>query len=116
MASGKELSKIVEMLQNHERRIAKLEGKKIVMAEQKTKTWYKPGSTIEKVIFLVKERFFKTPRAISEIISELKTKDYHLKASDLTLPLRKVVRKGILKRIKRNADGSPSKHWFYVGG
>jgi hypothetical protein len=114
MPREKELSEIVRTLQNHEKRIAKLEGKKIVKSGQKT--WYKPGTTIEKIILLAKGRFFKDPRAISEIISELKTKDYHLKASDLTLPLRKIVRKGILNRTKKNGDGSPSKRWLYVGG
>jgi hypothetical protein len=114
MSSEKELSKIIKLLHDHEKRITALEGKKAVRATQKMREWYKPGSTIEKVISLINEGFFNTPRAISEIMSELKTKDYHLKASDLTLPLRKIVHKEFLKRTKRSADGSLSKKWLYI--
>jgi hypothetical protein len=114
MSSEKELSKIIKILQDHEKRLTALEGKKADRATPRTNAWYKPGSTIEKIISLTEEGFFNTPRTISEIISELKTKDYHLKAPDLTLPLRKIVRKELLKRTKRNADGSPSKHWLYI--
>lgn len=105
---------IKKILENHEKRIFALEGKKSVKTESKVKTWYNKGSTIEKIVSLIKGGFFNEPHSISEIISELKTKDYHLKASDLTLPLRRIVRKGLLKRTKINADGSPSKNWLYV--
>ncbi len=114
MANEKELSKIIKILQDIEKRILVLEGKKDVSKKAGTKAWYKSGSTIEKIILLIDGDFFNTPRAISEIISELKMKDYHLQASDLTLPLRKIVRKDILKRTKRNADDSPSNNWLYV--
>lgn len=105
---------IKKILENHEKRITALEGRKTSKPDTKTKNWYKPGSTIEKIISLIEDGFFNTPRTISEIISELKTKDYHLKASDLTLPLRKIVRKGLLVRTKRNADGSLPKNWLYA--
>ncbi|HEX7320329.1 MAG TPA: hypothetical protein VF399_08230 [bacterium] len=114
MPSEKEMSKIIKILKNHEKRITALEGKKAVKVISKTNTWYKHGSTIEKIKSLIDEGFFNAPQTISEIISELKTKDYHLKASDLTLPLRKIVRKGLLKKIKRNVNGSPSKKWLYI--
>jgi uncharacterized protein (UPF0335 family) len=107
-------SKIFKILQDHEKRLAALEGKKFAKTKEKAKTWYKQGSTIEKIILLIEEGFFNIPHTIKEIIAELKTKDYHMKASDLTLPLRKIVRKGLLKKIKRNADGSPSKNWLYM--
>ena len=80
----------------------------------KNEEWYKTGSTIHKILILDKEGFFKSPKTISEIIQEFKSKDYHLKASDLTLPLRKIVRKGILKKTKKNVDGTESKNWMYV--
>lgn len=104
---------IKKILGNHEKRISALEGRKTVKTDNTVKTWYKKGSTIEKIILLIEEGFFSESRSISNIISELKTKDYHLKASDLTLPLRKIVRKGLLTRTKRNDDGSPSKNWLY---
>lgn len=105
---------IKKILENHEKRISVLEGEKSVKIKSKVKTGYKKGSTTEKIVSLLKEGFFNEPRSISNIISELKTKDYHLKASDLTLPLRRIVRKKLLKRTKMNADGSHSKNWLYV--
>lgn len=105
---------IKKILENHEKRIRALEGKKEIKTVQKVRTWYKSGSTIEKIVLLIEEGFFSTPRTIAQIISEFKTKDYHLRASDLTLPLRKIVRKDLLKKTKKNADGSASKNWLYV--
>jgi hypothetical protein len=78
------------------------------------KTWYKKGSTIEKIIKLIDEEFFHTPRSINEIIQKLAEKDYHFKAPDLTLPLRNIVRKDMLKKVKDLPDGTKSKVWRYV--
>lgn len=99
-----------------EKRLDLLEGKKTFVKKQREKdnTWYKNGSTIHKIITLIDEGFFDTPKTISEIVKELKSKDYHLKAPDLTLPLRKIVRKNILVRTKKNSDGSESKNWMYA--
>ncbi len=77
-------------------------------------TWYKKGSTIEKVIGLINEKFFDKNRILNDIVEQLKTKDFHLKPSDLTLPLRKIVRKGLLKRTKDLPDGTKSKQWTYI--
>lgn len=77
-------------------------------------TWYKKGSTIEKIIYLIKEGFFDKNRTINDIVNQLKTKDFHLKQSDLTLPLRKIVRKELLKRTKDLPDGAKSKQWTYI--
>jgi len=114
MTGRKELNKILRILENHEQRIRSLEGKKETKPMGKAKPWYKPGSTIEKIVLLIGGGFFNIPHGISEIISELKTKDYHLEAADLTLPLRKIVRKGLLERTKKRSDGSTSKIWLYV--
>ena len=114
MKSIEEINKIV---QNHERRISALEKprvKKNTVVPLGIKSRYKPGSTIEKILSLISAKFFDRPRTIKNIISELKNKDIHMKASDLTLPLRKIVRKDLLKRTKENADGSASKNWLYV--
>ncbi len=78
------------------------------------KTWYKQGSTIDKIIRLIDEGFFRTPRSIREIIQKLAEKDYHFKAPDLTLPLRNIVRKDLLKKVKDLPDGTKSKVWRYV--
>ena len=77
-------------------------------------SWYKKGSTIEKIIILINEGFFNKNKTIGDIIEALKAKDYHLKQPDLTLPLRKIVRKGLLKRTKDLPDGTKSKLWTYV--
>jgi len=97
-----------------EMRVAVLESRKKTNNTKKEQSWYKPGSTIEKVVNLISEQFFDEPKSIGNIVSELKTKDFHLKASDLTLPLRKIVRKGLLRKTKKHADGAVSKKWLYV--
>jgi len=90
--------------------------KKVLDIKQKEKGGlrYKKGSTIHKILTLKEEGFFDNPKTISEIVAELKSKDYHLKAPDLTLPLRRIVRKSILIRTKKNSDGSESKNWMYI--
>ena len=111
MKNQKEINKI---LQDHEQRISALENKGISKKVLGTESWYKPGSTIGKIVALIKEGFFKDPKGLKEIISRLKEKDYHLKASDLTLPLRKMVRKGLLRKTKQLPGGVVSKKWLYV--
>ncbi len=110
----KNLKEINKILQNHERRLTALEDKKINAKKEKKKVWYKLGSTTEKIVMLIEQKFFDKLHSISETISELKTKDYHMKASDLTLPLRRVVRKGLLKKTRKRTDGSQSKTWLYI--
>lgn len=107
-----DLKQINKILQDHERRLSILEKKEKIVA--KKGSWYKPGGTVDKLIKLISEGFFDKPKNLTEIISELETKDYHLKASDLTLPLRRVVRKGLLGKTKKMANGVVSKRWLYV--
>jgi hypothetical protein len=114
MAKERELSKIFKILDDHEKRILALEGKRTLKPTSKNEKWYNPGSTIEKVVLLIEDGFFNIPRSMGDIVSELKTKDYHMESSDLTLPLRKIVRKGLLRKTKTRSDGSPSKNWLYV--
>jgi len=100
-----------------EKRLDAFEGKTThVHKEQKENNLleHKEGSTAHKILILKNENFFDKPKSISEIVGELKSKDYHLKASDLTLPLRKIVRKNILIRTKRNPIGSEYKNWMYL--
>ena len=108
------LGKIIKILQDHEKRISALEKNGTSKTMLKTKNGYKPGSTIEKIIILIEEGVFNKPKNLNEIISKFETKDYHLKASDITLPLRKVVRKGLLRKTKEMPDGNISKRWLYV--
>lgn len=110
----KEMKDIIIKLEDHENRIFVLEGGKSLAGQPKKTNWFKPGSTTAKILDLINEGFFKKPKSISEIISEFKTKDYHLKPSDLTMSLRVVVRKGLLKKTKDMPDGSKSKKWMYI--
>jgi len=98
-----------------EKRLDLIEGTPMKDVSTKAeKKWYKKGSTIHKILLLVEEDFFDNPKTIAKTINEFQSKDYHLKASDLTLPLRKIVRKGILKKTKTNKDNSLSKKWMYT--
>ncbi len=118
--NNEESSHIEDRIEKLEKRVAILEqklnskGKRGAKAKLKTNTWYKPGSTIGKIVLLIEEGFFDTPHTMSEIIFELKEKDYHLKPSDLTFPMRRIVRNGLLKRTKKKTDGTLSKKWLYV--
>ena len=115
MKKQNDLKLILETLERLDKRISLLEGKQLLTqkAKAKSQSWYKPGSTIDKIITLVNENFFDKTKSIGEIAQHLKTKDFHLSASDLTLPLRKIVRKGILTKTKTRTDGSPSSKWLY---
>lgn len=110
----KEFRQIIVKLDDHEKRISALEKGGVSKRVLKTEVWYKSGSTIEKIIILIKEGFFNHPKSLKDIISDLKGKDFHLKASDLTLPLRKVVRKGLLRKTKQLPSGTISKNWLYI--
>lgn len=77
-------------------------------------TWYKKGSTTEKIIALIDEKFFEQNRTVGDIIEKLKSKDYHFKSSELTMSLRIIVRKELLKKTKDLSDGTKSKQWTYV--
>jgi len=75
---------------------------------------FKDGTTGAKIFELIKDSFFDTNRTITEIVQELKTYDYHYKSTDLTLPLRTLVRKNILRKTKDLPSGNNSKLWTYV--
>lgn len=77
-------------------------------------TWYKKGSTTEKIILLINEKFFVQNRTVGDIIEKLKSKDYHFKSSELTMSLRIIVRKELLKKTKDLPDGTKSKQWTYI--
>lgn len=91
---------------------SKVVGKQIGKTRQKGTI--RSGSTNEKVIKLIEENFFNINRTITEIVNELKTKDYHFKSADLTMPLRTLVRSGRLKKTKELPDNKKSKYWTYV--
>jgi hypothetical protein len=75
--------------------------------------WYKTGSTTEKLVKLMDEGFFNENRTIKDIIIKLKSQDYHFEPKDLTMPLRSIVRKKLLKKTKELPDGTKSGKWTY---
>ena len=101
---------------NYEGQIELKPGKPIQVGatKQEESTKFRPGTTADKIINLFDEGFFKKNRTISDIVNELKFRDYHYKTTDLTLPLRRIVRKQILKKTKELADGTKSKQWTYI--
>jgi len=78
------------------------------------KSLIREGSTSDKISKLILEGFFDSNRTISDIVAELKTHDYHFKSTDLTLPLRTLVRSKMLKKTKELSDKTTSTHWTYV--
>lgn len=107
------------MLEDHERRLSALE-RRISMIDAdlkqtvtdttiggKTKPRGKKNSTAAKLAELITDGFFDERRTLNDIISHFKKMDYHFKQSDLTMPLRRLVRKDLLRREK--VDGK----WAY---
>lgn len=82
--------------------------------QKSAKNWYRSGSTTEKIIALIDESFFDQNRTVGNIIEKLKSKDYHFKSSELTMSLRAIVRKGLLKKTKDLPDDTKSKQWTYI--
>jgi len=115
MITEKQIKNIID---DHERRITLLEGKKLSKSEKingrKPKIENKKGGTTDKILSLNNDGFFNQPKTINQILDKLKDKDYHFKASDITLPLRRIVRNGVLKRTKLLRDGTKSKNWVYL--
>jgi len=86
----------------------------IISKPTQKKNLIREGSTSDKISELIVDGFFDTNRTISDIVKELKTHDYHFKSTDLTLPLRTLVRKKLLKKTKDLPDKTVSKNWTYV--
>lgn len=108
---------IRQRFEKNEKRIAGLEAKlygttKDVKNVPSTrvggKTWYKADGTPAKLVGLVEEKFFDSPKTLNEVVVQFEAKDYHFKLSDLTLPVRQLVRHGLLRREKKG------KQWAYI--
>jgi hypothetical protein len=99
--------------QEYEGEVTLVKVKKKNKRQSTLKAWYRSGSTIEKLVKLINQGFFDKHRSITDIIEKLKSQDYHLKASGLTLPLRRVVRKGLLEKAKDLPSGR-AKKWMYI--
>ncbi len=106
---------LIKKVQDHERRISALENNRVEAAPKgrapsatENKSWYKKDSTTAKLIGLLNEGFFDTHRTLGDQVKQFATKDYHFKAADLTLPIRQLVRRNMLKREKIGGK------WAYI--
>ena len=107
---------IRKRFEENEKRIdaleAKLNGTELKSANAKVKVenkvWYKPNSTVGRLMGLFSEGFFDTSKTLTEVSTQFKARDYHYELSDLTLPVRQLVRHGLLRREKIDSK------WAYV--
>jgi hypothetical protein len=79
---------------------------------QRKKTTNKQGGPKLWLTEFVEEGFFKKPKSAKEILEELETRSHHLKASDLTFPLRALCHDKRLRRKKlAGSDSKEVYHW-----
>jgi enoyl reductase-like protein len=102
--SNKEIIEITKTLENHEKRIKKLED---LLMGGKKKTASSRKSIIDHLDYLKSEGFFNEPRTLKEIVDRLVQESYHYPQTSLTDPLKRAVRQQMLRRIKK--DGK----WAY---
>lgn len=66
---------------------------------------------------LIDTDWFKSPRSVKDIVSELGRKGANYKASDFTRRLQGLVRDGVLERSKQVPAGGGRRSWHYeIGG
>jgi len=99
-------AKIQKILENHEKRIKKLEGLPEKTIKSKN---LKAESASSFIIELKDEGFFKAPKTFSEIQKELERRGHYYNRTSLSKPLLSVVRKKILGRVGKKGN------WKYVG-
>ena len=88
--------------------------KNVKIKSKSTKPPYKQGSVSDRLVKLIDNGFFDDNKTVNDMIEELKSQDYHYKRSELDTPLRRIVRKGLLKRTKTLQDGTTSKKLTFV--
>ena len=100
-------AEIKNILEDHERRISKLEK---ILEEKKMKVTSKhnPNSVVGLIEQLKSEGFFNQPRTLKEIQSALAKENFHYAVTSLTNPLQRLVRQRILGRMLQNGK------WAYV--
>jgi hypothetical protein len=104
----RELEKIKKTLEDHEKRILKIEsvGKKSI--GQINKQSGKHKTIPELLIELKQSSFFNQPRFVSDIVEKLAENGHHYSGHSLTYALLDAVRTKSLGRIKKE------KKWMYV--
>ena len=101
----RDFEKIKKMLDDHEARLKKLEGKTTGVKNLKIKD----ASSITDYLMEMKgDSFFKNPKLLKDIINELGRRGHHYNATSLTEPLQRAVRQKKLGRVGQKGK------WQYV--
>ena len=104
MTLESDLKEIRKKLEDHEKRIAKLEGSGEVAEKAKKKAKVSISDHLGR---LKSQGFFDQPKLTSEIVDQLAAEGFHYPPESLSWPLQSAVRKKELGRIKRE------KKWAY---
>jgi len=99
-----EIKEIKKKLEDHEKRIKKIEGSDKAI---KRKSRKKKETILDHLSRLKSQGFFDQPKLAKEIVEKLATEGYHYPPQSLTWSLQKAVRGGELGRIKKE------KKWAY---
>jgi hypothetical protein len=100
-----DFEKIKKILDNHEIRLKKLEGRTKSVKNTKNK---KASSIMDYIMEMKDDSFFKNPKLLKDIINELGRSGHHYNASSLTEPLQRAVRQKKLGRVGQKGK------WQYV--
>lgn len=105
MTSIEELEKV---LQDHEKRIKKLEASSNTSNMQKQKPANGRKSITDLLVELKDEGFFDEPKRVNEIVEKMAENGHHYPGSSLTEPLLRAVKNRVLGRLKKEGQ------WGYV--
>jgi hypothetical protein len=103
-----EIQEIKKIIQDHEKRISKLESSHNAPKPTQKQKAKARKSTRDLLIILKNEGFFKAPRRLSDMVARLVEKNYNVSYGDLTKPLAKLVQSETLERKKID------KKWAYL--
>ncbi|MBM3118962.1 MAG: hypothetical protein FJ006_05325 [Chloroflexi bacterium] len=111
MTNSVTIEMLRKKLEDHERRIVKLE--EACMPMEKNVSARKAGVSKRLSIFdwlkqLKSEGFFDRPRFSTDIVARLAEKGYHYPPQSLTEPLQRAIKQKVLGRLKKNGI------WAYV--
>lgn len=96
-----------KILDNHEKRISKLEKKFEVSSQKLKKSVVERKTILDHLEYFKSEGFFDQPKKSQEIVEKLAQEGFHYPPQSLTWSLQKAVQKKVLGRIKKD------KKWAY---
>jgi hypothetical protein len=96
------------MIEDHEKRISKIESFLKGSSGMPRKIRSKHISITDLLIELKESGFFNKPRFLGEIVSKLAEKEHHYSITSLTAPLQRAIQNRIIGRIPKGGQ------WAYV--